>query len=60
MEKKRTYDKPVLRRVRLEVKTSVLATCHSSTSWDSPRGPFNEPCTNFATCHDYPLPPPGT
>jgi hypothetical protein len=29
-EKKQAYEKPVLRKVRLEVKTSVLAACHVS------------------------------
>jgi len=28
---KQTYQKPMLRRVRLEVKTSVLAVCNMST-----------------------------
>jgi hypothetical protein len=31
MDEKRVYEKPALRRVRLDVKTAVLATCHSST-----------------------------
>jgi hypothetical protein len=31
LEKKRVYEKPVLRKVRLEVKTSVLGDCHTST-----------------------------
>ena len=30
MEKKRVYERPALRKVRLEVKASVLATCHTS------------------------------
>ena len=30
LEKKLAYEKPVLRKVRLEVKTSVLAVCNSS------------------------------
>ena len=31
MEKKQVYEKPLLRKVRLEAKTSVLATCNTST-----------------------------
>lgn len=31
VEKKIKYEKPVLRKVRLEIKTSVLATCRTST-----------------------------
>jgi hypothetical protein len=34
MEKKRVYEKPALRRVRLDVKTAVLATCNLSTTTD--------------------------
>jgi hypothetical protein len=30
LEKKQAYDKPLLRKVRLEVKTSVLAACNTS------------------------------
>lgn len=30
MEQKQAYEKPSLRKVRLEVKTSVLAACHTS------------------------------
>jgi hypothetical protein len=31
MDEKRVYEKPALRKVRLDVKTAVLATCNSST-----------------------------
>jgi hypothetical protein len=31
LEKKQVYEKPLLRKVRLEAKTSVLATCNTST-----------------------------
>jgi hypothetical protein len=30
LDKKRVYEKPLLRKVRLEVKTSVLAACNTS------------------------------
>jgi len=30
LETKQAYEKPLLRKVRLEVKTSVLATCNTS------------------------------
>lgn len=30
--KKRTYEKPLLRKVRLEPKTSVLSVCNTSTT----------------------------
>jgi hypothetical protein len=39
LEKKKAYEKPILRKVRLEVKTSVLATCNTtsvSTAKDLP------------------------
>ena len=32
MDKKQAYHKPVLRKVQLEVATSVLATCNTSQS----------------------------
>ena len=32
VKKKQAYEKPLLRKVRLEVKTSVLAACHFSTA----------------------------
>jgi hypothetical protein len=31
LENKQAYEKPLLRKVRLEVRTSVLATCNTST-----------------------------
>ena len=44
MEKKQAYERPVLRKVRLEVRTSVLATCHLS-------GDFGQlPCENNPAC----------
>ena len=39
MKKKQAYQKPLLRKVRLEVKTSVLAACHFSTAL----GPMDDP-----------------
>ena len=46
MEKKRAYQKPVLRKVRLEVKTSVLSTCHTSQT-QQPNG-VPDPLKNCA------------
>ena len=44
IEKKQAYEKPALRKVRLEVRTSVLATCHLS-------GDFAMyPCEGSSTC----------
>jgi hypothetical protein len=57
MNKKQTYEKPVLRKVRLEVKTSVLASCNVSSSvtpaanMDNGYTPCNSP---FSSCVDYP------
>lgn len=39
MEKTRQYERPILRRVRLEVRTSVLAVCNTSTDVQ----PVNDP-----------------
>ena len=50
MKKKRAYEKPVLRKVKLEVKTSVLAVCNTSTS--TTPAPCNQ-VGNF--CVDYPF-----
>ncbi len=35
MGKKQVYEKPALRRVRLEVKAAVLSTCNLSTTVDA-------------------------
>lgn len=50
MENKQNYEKPVLRKVRLEVKTSVLATCNNSS------GGAAEPDCNLpiSSCATYP------
>lgn len=32
MKKKQVYEKPLLRKVRLEIKTSVLDVCNTSTA----------------------------
>ncbi len=32
MEKKRVYERPALRMVRLDVKTAVLSVCNTSTT----------------------------
>jgi hypothetical protein len=53
LEKKRLYERPVLRKVRLVYKSSVLATCNTSTSLQ-PRdvpvyqggcGPYDNNCS---------------
>lgn len=44
-KKKRAYEKPALRKVRLEVKTSVLAVCHTSTVATP-----NNPSCQVVTC----------
>mgnify|MGYP003574257795 CR=1 FL=1 len=49
MKKKRAYEKPVLRKVKLEVKTSVLAVCNTSTSTTF------APCNTGNYCVDYPF-----
>jgi hypothetical protein len=41
MENKKEYEKPELRKVRLEVKTSVLAVCNTSTVWQPANGPVS-------------------
>ncbi len=35
MKEKKVYEKPALRKVRLEVKNSVLSSCHTSTATNS-------------------------
>ena len=50
MKKKQAYEKPELRRVRLEVKTSVLVTCNVSSSTTPSPG-----CNVVGSdCHNYP------
>lgn len=46
MEKKKAYKAPVFRQVRLEVKTSVLATCETSTNLSPNVDTCNQPLTN--------------
>ena len=48
MEKKQAYEKPVLRKVRLEVLTSVLATCNNSIPGSGYTEPL--PC-NISPCY---------
>jgi len=43
-ENRKPYEKPVLRKVRLEVKTSVLATCNTSVTM-TPNSGVSLPCT---------------
>jgi len=47
--KKQAYVKPALRKVRLEVKTSVLGVCHTSTV-SSPLIPGGLPCKINSSC----------
>ena len=51
-EKKQVYEKPLLRKVRLEVKTSVLAVCNISNS-QTPTPGCNLPAS---ACFNYPRP----
>lgn len=46
MEKKRAYERPELRKVRLDVKSSVLGFCHQSNTLQavSPTGCTVENC----------------
>lgn len=45
MEKKKPYKAPVFRQVRLEVKTSVLAVCQTSTNISPNVTTCNQPLT---------------
>lgn len=46
MEQKQAYEKPSLRKVRLEVKTSVLSTCHNSQTVTPNNQPLGgSPCS---------------
>jgi len=50
MEKKQ-YTAPVVRKVRLEIKNAVLATCNSSPLYMSPKDPVTgEPCNLNPGC----------
>jgi hypothetical protein len=51
MENKKLYERPVLRKVRLEVKTSVLATCNNSVPGSAKTQAV--PC-NISSCSTYP------
>ena len=50
MQRKPTYEKPVLRKVRLEVKTSVLVDCNTSVSTT----PVDVAGCNVTGCYNYP------
>lgn len=54
METRKAYARPTLQKVRIEVKTSVLAQCNISV-WTTPTVPVacNLPSS---TCFDYPRP----
>ncbi len=52
MKNNKTYEAPVVKRVRLEIKNAVLATCH--TSYDAtPRSVGSPvPCYLDPNCRD--------
>lgn len=47
---KKVYEKPMLRKVSLEVKTSVLAVCHTSLVSSPNSGPASPCHTPVSTC----------
>jgi len=49
-QNKRAYEKPSLRKVRLEVKTSVLATCHNSQTNTPNNQPLGGQSCQFSGC----------
>ena len=50
-EKKQAYERPALRKVRLEVKTSVLVDCNTSVSTT----PVEDIAgCNLTGCYNYP------
>ena len=52
---KKPYEAPTLRKVRLEIKSAVLAVCHSSPTL-TPRGPAPgyTPCFITPGCFNTP------
>lgn len=56
MEKKQAYEKPVLRKVRLDVKTSVLSACNSSTNATPDATPFGGKTCKTSGCMTPPPP----
>ncbi len=53
-EKKKVYEKPALRKVRLEVRNAVLASCFSSSSTYTAADPVCQ--QPFSTCVYPPQP----
>jgi len=54
MKIKKQYTAPIVKKVRLDIKTSVLATCHTSVTIDPLLPPdLGGACTNLLnTCPD--------
>jgi hypothetical protein len=52
-KKKKPYEKPLLRKVRLEVRTSVLAVCNTSTNFDPKT---DVACSAAFGCYNPPTP----
>ena len=50
IEKKQAYEKPALRKVRLEVRTSVLSACHLSGDFAM------SPCEDNPACWSETVP----
>jgi len=46
---KKVYEMPVVKKVHLEIKNSVLSVCHSSMVGDAQESPFGCRCAG-ATC----------
>ncbi len=55
MKDKQAYDKPRLRKVRLEVKTSVLADCNTSIVSQPSNYPVTGTC-KYNQCYNSNLP----
>jgi hypothetical protein len=51
LEKRLTYERPELRKVRLDIKTSVLTVCNTSIV-TTPMTPLG--CKNDPTCYTAP------
>ena len=54
MREKRSYEKPELRRVRIEVETSVLASCHTSSATQPLGSPLPGVGCRINLCADLP------
>lgn len=49
---KKTYEKPVVQKVKLSINDAILATCHSSPNMT----PAEPNCQTTAACYNPPLP----